>query len=95
MQKVKLKELYDGSGEVLTKQQMKKILGGVSSAPECFNDTCQGGMTGSSCWHTAEWDQFDCSLNQAQAIQKANTQGGNWCTSSCCASCDPPHPPIT
>lgn len=92
MQKIKLGELHYGIHEVLTKQQMKKIMGGVVETPQCFADTCQGGATGSSCWHSTGWDFYDCSLNQAQAMEKANSEGGLWCTESCCESCSPSRP---
>lgn len=45
MEKFKLGELNLGKTEVLTKQQMKKVIGGLSSTPECYDDACQGRLS--------------------------------------------------
>lgn len=47
MQKFKLSELHHHSSEVLTKEQMKKVLGGLSSGA-CYIVQSEGGH--SSCW---------------------------------------------
>lgn len=77
-------------GVTLTKAAQKRILGGYYPTPDCFNDACQGGGGGSSCWHDADWINFDCSLNQSQAQQMQQQNGGLWCTASCCTSCRGP-----
>lgn len=48
MKKLKLGELHFDSNEVLTKEQMKKVLGGVASGL-CYS--VQGNPGNSSCWY--------------------------------------------
>ena len=74
-------------GRILSKKEQSRIVGGIT--PDCYDAACLGGEGGSSCWHTADWTDYDCSLNQAQAQQMQQSQGGLWCTSSCCISCHP------
>jgi hypothetical protein len=77
----------------LERNEMKKLMGGKfapgggGNTPDCYNDACQGGGGGSSCWHNADWTSWDCTLNQQQAQQMQQQNGGNWCTASCCSSC--------
>ena len=87
MKSLNFKKLNLRNEDVLSRTEMKKILGGHSSSPECTDDACHGGGGGSSCWHDAEWTDWDCSLSQAEARQKQEQNGGNWCTESCCESC--------
>ena len=64
----KLKTFKSGTPEVLTRSQLKNILGG-----------------GSCCWHTAEWDIYQCGLSMSDAHFLA-TGGLKWCCSSCSKS---------
>ena len=73
-------------GRILSKEEQKKIVGG-DPTPECYGAASQGNEGGSSCWHSADWTNFDCSLNQSQAQQMQQQNGGLWCTASCCTSC--------
>ena len=48
MKKFKLSELHHYCNEVLTKEQMKKVLGGLAPAGQCYE--LQSGSN-SSCWY--------------------------------------------
>lgn len=48
MKKLQLKVLNLGTTEILTRTQLKKVLGGVSRPPDCTND-CQIGSTTYAC----------------------------------------------
>ena len=81
MKKLKLDFQHLGSAEVLTRSQLKQIMGGDGGS----GDGCKpsGWSNGSNCcWHGAGWGSYDCEVTMEQAKDLA-TYGGNWCCSSC------------
>lgn len=63
--------------EVITREELKRIMGGQEAA----NGTC--------CWHTADWDAFNCGIDKKTAMETADqvaSETGNrtfWCCDSC------------
>lgn len=76
----------------LSKDEMKKAVGGVNSTPDCYDDACNGG---GSCWHDVYWNSWQCGLTQSEAKDKQTSQGGLWCSESCCTSCIGSHHDLT
>jgi hypothetical protein len=94
MKKLKLKALGLGAKEILTREQLKYVLGGDGSGSGTGGGggNTGGGSGGTCCAHSADWISYvKCGVTQATAIayadQYASTSGnpGYWC----CDSCDP------
>lgn len=80
MKKLKLKALELGAMELLTRSQLKNVLGG--------DDYGNGAGAGTCCAHWSEApgnEEWCCGLDKAAAIAKAASfpGGGNWCCDSC------------
>jgi len=71
----------------IERTQLKSIKGGriAEVSPACMSEQAQFGVT--SCWHNADWTDYQCGLTSAQAQQWQQQCGGYWCFSSCASSC--------
>lgn len=82
MQKLKFSELLPPSNELLTKEQMKKVLGGVLSG-QCY--LVQGDPGHSSCWYATSGNADSlCSRVYPNETCISSLNGGTGtCTSNC------------
>ena len=83
MKKLKL-DLQSLNAEVLTRSQLKQILGGDGSSGGSGSP-----FPGGCCVHTSSWNGYQCSLNyNAAQTLFDNGNGGwdNWCCDSCASS---------
>lgn len=82
MKKLRLRFQDFGDTEVLTREQLKKIMGGEGSG---------GGGNGCCCEHHVDngFDWYTCGMTKAEAISAAAASGGKWCCDSCPSSMDP------
>lgn len=77
MKKLRLKALKFGVKEILTRDQLKSVMGGFGS--------------GTCCWHNQDWNAYGCGLDRDTAQSRAddyasNNGAGNsgyWCCDSC------------
>jgi hypothetical protein len=82
MQKFKLSELHPYSNEVLTKEQMKKVLGGLASG-QCY--LVQGDPGNSSCWYATSGnaDTLCSRVYPGETCLSTLNAGTGTCTSGC------------
>jgi len=80
MKDFKLKTIQVSAKEVLTRMQMKNVVGGLASASG----------SGGCCAHNADWSNSQCGYSSASEAQSAasswaSTTGshGYWCCQSC------------
>ncbi|MGN6439875.1 MAG: TIGR04149 family rSAM-modified RiPP [Agriterribacter sp.] len=75
MKKLKLK-LQDFEGaKMLTKEQLKRVMGGSDSS-----------YPGGCCVHSGDWEGYNCGLSRSQAdnlFDGGNGGWDNWCCDSC------------
>jgi hypothetical protein len=90
MKKLKLKALGLGAKEILTREQLKYVLGGSGgSGTGGGGGNTGGGSGGTCCAHNIDWGYKSCGLDKSTAIayadQYASTSGqaGYWCCDSC------------
>jgi len=79
MKKLKL-NFQDLNAEVLTRSQLKQILGGQASS---------GDFPGGCCVHTSSWNGYQCQLSYGGAntlFDNGNGGWDNWCCDSCSES---------
>lgn len=84
MKKLRLGALNYGNTEVLSREQLRKIMGGDGS----------GVSAGCCCEHHVAngFDWYNCGLSKAQAQAAALQSGGQWCCDSCPSSMGPCEP---
>lgn len=85
MKKLKLYSQNLKDVQVLSREELKKIVGGAGSGGNAGGGGC-------CCEHHTGSDGFDwysCGMTKAQAIAAAAASGGKWCCDSCPASMDP------
>ena len=77
MKKLKLNLANTPGAQVLTREQLRTIIGG------------EQGSAGTCCWHSESWDAWLCGISK-QTAQDAATQyaietgnRGMWCCDSC------------
>jgi len=68
-----LNQKMQGIGEMLSRMQMKKVLGGIIAPPTGAGCCCAHDQHGN----------FDCGLSKSDAIDEASQSGVNWCCASC------------
>ena len=86
MKKLKLEELNLGYAEVLSREELKKVLGGMGSGGS------GGGSGAGCCCAHGSYNGFDvyyCGMHKDSAQQKAQEIDGKWCCDSCPQSMHP------
>jgi len=87
MEKLKLKAIDFGTAELLSKEQLRNVLGGDGSGGT-------NGFPGGCCVHTSTWNGYQCGLTSAQAqnlFDGGNGGWDNWCCDQCQTSWDAAH----